>query len=317
MSKIKTLLLLISGAIVLSLAHQVISLDLDVFNLNLAATGWEVAVIFVISLALVYPVNRSRWHGWKLAAASFFLLAGVNAFLVMYEMLVFTNPQNVAELLTWWVLRAAGVTLLVVPVVNKWQPGRGMFNGDVASGLSPTGLVWRIPAAVATYTALFMAAGLLAIKLQMVPDYIANTPSAAKVVQAQQAPSTPAIEVPEASSVKVPEPRIIFGFISSRGLACILFALPLLRSFPAGRWRAGVAVGLALAVFGGVAPLLAPNADMTDMTRYGHMFEISWSNFVYGLVLGYLFGKPLPTTGSGEALRPRIVKKIPPRTASP
>lgn len=290
MPKIITILFLLTGSIVLSLAHEIIYLGPGLPNMTLATLGWEAAVIFLISLALAYPVNKSRWHGWKLALASFVLLAGVNAGLVMYEMLVFANPQNIGELLTWWVSRAAGITLLVVTVSKKWRPMSGMSVRAIHRGPSFLGWVWRVPVAVVAYTALFMAAGLLAIKLQMVPDYTAAEFSADAGTPTQHAQTAPAIDIPEGSQFKVPEPQIIFTFITSRGLACILLTLPLLLSFPADRWRAGVAVGLTLAVFGGVGPLLTPNEHMTTMARYGHMFEISWSNFIYGLFLGYLFG---------------------------
>lgn len=290
MSKIIKVLLLLTGAIVLSLVHEVVYLGLDLPDMSLAAMGWEAAVIFVISLTLAYLVSLSRWHGWRLVLASFVLLAGINAFLVMYEMLVFSNPSNVGELLTWWVLRATGITLLVVTVLDKWRPMPGISVEAIHPGHSFLGWVWRIPLAVITYTGLFMAAGLLAIKLQMVPDYTAPVHEGTETAQSRQMQPEPAIKLPEGSSIKVPEPPVIFGFITSRGLVCILLALPLLRSFPAGRWHAGAAIGLALAVFGGVAPLLTPNEDLTVMARYGHMLEISWSNFVYGLVLGCLFG---------------------------
>jgi hypothetical protein len=302
MPKFVSVWLLLAGAIVLSLAHELIYLGLGLPDISLAAMGWEAAVIFIISLALTYLVSRSRWHGWKLALASFVLLAGVNAFLVMYEMLVFSNPFNVGELLTWWVLRATGITLLVVTVVDKWRPMPRMSVEAINPGHSFLGWVWRIPLAVVAYTGLFMAAGLLAIKLQMVPDYTAPVHEGTETTQSRQMQPAPAIELPEGSSIKVPEPPVIFGFITSRGLVCILLALPLLRSFPAGRWRAGAAIGLALAVFGGVGPLLTPNEDMTAMARYGHMFEISWSNFVYGLVLGGLFGNQRQFVRASKAL---------------
>jgi hypothetical protein len=34
---------------------------------------------------------------------------------------------------------------------------------------------------------------------------------------------------------------------------------------------------------------------MPDHVRYAHMVEIGWSNFVFGLVIGFLFWKPCST----------------------
>ena len=35
---------------------------------------------------------------------------------------------------------------------------------------------------------------------------------------------------------------------------------------------------------------------MPDHVRYAHMLEIGWSNFVLGLLIGFLFWNPTATT---------------------
>ncbi len=46
---------------------------------------------------------------------------------------------------------------------------------------------------------------------------------------------------------------------------------------------------------------------MPDWVRPFHILEIGWSNFVYGLLVGYLFWRPRATTaGAGRPRAPEV-----------
>jgi hypothetical protein len=81
------------------------------------------------------------------------------------------------------------------------------------------------------------------------------------------------------------------AFLLAAGLA-----YPISRSRLDGRALFGVVF---LAVFGLTtvltlvdAGLIPPNPFMPDYVRYAHMLEIGWSNFVLGLLIGFLFWNP-------------------------
>lgn len=44
-------------------------------------------------------------------------------------------------------------------------------------------------------------------------------------------------------------------------------------------------------IIGGIAPLILPGSEMPAYIRIGHSFEVGISNFLYGLLLGYLLNQ--------------------------
>ncbi len=79
-----------------------------------------------------------------------------------------------------------------------------------------------------------------------------------------------------------------------RAVLWIALALPLLRMGRGQRWEAGLAVGLAFAVLMN-SQLLLPNPFMSESVRLTHLVETASSNFLFGVLLAWLF---LPARGS-------------------
>ncbi len=82
-------------------------------------------------------------------------------------------------------------------------------------------------------------------------------------------------------------PLDLFAFQIGRGGVWALMALPLLASQSSSTWERSNALGAAFAVFVG-ALLLHENPLMPGQIRMLHLVEISVSNFLFGLVVGYL-----------------------------
>ena len=68
-----------------------------------------------------------------------------------------------------------------------------------------------------------------------------------------------------------------------------LIALTLIRLVPGGWWRASVTLAVALCLIREIGGLIVPNPYMPTWVRLWHMFEVGWSNFVYGLAIAYVF----------------------------
>jgi hypothetical protein len=62
------------------------------------------------------------------------------------------------------------------------------------------------------------------------------------------------------------------------------------------RRQASLAMAVMVPLVHGVAALIPPNPFMPDFVRHAHMIEIGWSNFVLGLLIGFLFWNPPSTT---------------------
>jgi len=69
------------------------------------------------------------------------------------------------------------------------------------------------------------------------------------------------------------------------------------------RRHAALALGLAFSVLGGVVPLLPDNPLMPPNIRFAHSIEIGVSNFIFGVILAYLF-IPRPAPAGAAALTP-------------
>jgi hypothetical protein len=88
----------------------------------------------------------------------------------------------------------------------------------------------------------------------------------------------------------MPSMGTILGVEFVRGLAYAMAMLPFAKLASGHRWRAAGILGLCLAVFGGVAPLLLPNNKYlpADILPY-HLVEVGCENFLLGLIGAWLF----------------------------
>lgn len=75
-----------------------------------------------------------------------------------------------------------------------------------------------------------------------------------------------------------------------RGPVFVLVCLTLLRMFRLPHWSGAVAVGLAFTFISGVAALVMPNGIFPESVRWAHFCEVTSSNFVFGFVVGWIWG---------------------------
>jgi hypothetical protein len=97
--------------------------------------------------------------------------------------------------------------------------------------------------------------------------------------------------------IVIPSFGVIVGVQILRGLVYAASIAPLMRRMAGRRGHAALVAGLALAVFGGIAPLLLPVDDiLPPEVRAVHMIEILCSNFVLGVIGAFLLVRraPLP-----------------------
>jgi hypothetical protein len=77
-----------------------------------------------------------------------------------------------------------------------------------------------------------------------------------------------------------------------RGPLFILLALALTRMLGLPRMSGALAVGVVFALLTGVAPLLMPNPFFPDAVRWVHFVEVTSENFVFAVVVTWLWGPP-------------------------
>ena len=91
-----------------------------------------------------------------------------------------------------------------------------------------------------------------------------------------------------------------------RGFLFAGVALLISRTIDLSLLHRSLLIGLVFAILGGIAPLLTPNELMPTYVRYGHMIEVGISNFIFGVILGFLLGQK----NSVRRIRAWVIRQI-------
>jgi hypothetical protein len=236
------------------------------------AGGFGTALLYILSsLVLVaplyYPVSRSNLTGRHLFGVVFLAVFGLSTVLTQIEAALFLNITTV-ELMTE-IIRATLTSLLLAWLAVALFPAVESEVTAPSSRKNPpsTGSwVRRWLGVSCLYVVLYVTAGLLI--LPIIRSWY------------------------ESQGTLEQNPALLLVLQIFRGAMYVAFVLPLLRSMTVKRWQASLSMAFLVPLVHGVAGLIPPNPFMPDYVRHAHMLEIGWSNFVLGLLIGFLFWKP-------------------------
>ena len=210
-------------------------------------------------ITLVLVARASSAGGWRLALMLFLLAFVVGSANGLIEAAAFSvlQPRQIAAAAVPPALLFA--VLSPVAVILAGRMGRAQLPATQAGGFTPLTLL----GVVVAYEILYWSAGTL-VWPHVAQYYASRTVPPAYMVSALQV---------------------------ARSLIFVGAALPLLRG---GLSSAPLVLALVYSVIGGVAPLLPDNPYMPADIRFYHGVETSLSNFLFGLVVGFLFGSRRP-----------------------
>ena len=229
--------------------------------------AWAFASNLLIAAVLTALAVRSRWTGWRLAAALFLVLFMVKSFTSLIEAAffgLFFDRATALSLLGHELLIALVTAPALVALTGRMRPRPGTDEAVMAPVPRP---VAKFAACSALYLVLYFAFGMI------IYPY-----------------------VHEFYDQKVlPGPLAIIAMqLFVRGpifVAIVLLVVRMVRGTPATR---ALHAALVMSVIGGVAPLMVPNPFMPDAVRFVHFFEVVIENFIFGWVTGWLFA-PRPS----------------------
>lgn len=232
----------------------------------------------ILAAALAYPITRSRLTGKALFGVVFLAVFGLMTVLTLVEAALFLN-MTVGELLKEFfktTLTSAVLAWLAVTLYPKLEGGLIKVDHG-ANPPSTASWVRRWLGVSVIYVVLYITAGLLILPL--IKTWY------------------------EAQGTLEPNPAFFFPFQIARGALFVACVLPLLRSMNVTRRQASLSMAVMIPLVHGVAGLIPPNPFMPDYVRHAHMLEIGWSNFVLGLLIGFLFWNPqFPVAESAQSL---------------
>ena len=243
---------------------------------GVARLGLPLLSAFLLAAPLAFAISRSRLSGRVLLGAVFLAVFGLTTVLTQVESAIFldmTPGELLIETLKLTITSAALAWLAVA-----LYPRRGTGHAAVEHGPNPpTTASWvrRWIGVSFVYVVLYITAGLLILPI-IRPWY-------------------------ESRGTLDANPALVFPLQIARGALFVAFVLPLLRSMSVTRRQAAVAMAVMIPLVHGVAVLIPPNPFMPDYVRHAHMIEIGWSNFVLGLLIGFLFWNPPPSTQASQS----------------
>lgn len=232
--------------------------------------GLPLLSALLLAAPLAFPISRSRLSGRALLGAVFLAVIGLMTVLTQVESALFldlTPRELLIEVFKLTITSAALSWLAVALYPRQDTEPAGAERGP--NPPSTASWVRRWIGVSFAYVVLYITAGLLIL---------------------------PIIETwYEAQGTLELNPALVLPLQIARGALFVAFVLPLLRSMSVTRRQASLAMAVMIPLVHGVAALIPPNPFMPDYVRHAHMIEIGWSNFVLGLLIGFLFWNPPPS----------------------
>lgn len=276
MKYITTINKILLGWLALAAAHVIAGMFVPIKMTSPPhALAWMLLSDLVIAATLGAVAMRSDWTGWKLAFALVAVPFAINL-VDMIEGTVFLKHSGIP-----WLALMLMVSLNYVFVLPAWRYIFGQGENAPAHGSplqrkSAGSMVWRFAVSDLAYVFLYFAAGM--VILPYVRDFYATQ--------------------------AVPPPGTIAALqLLVRGPVFVALCLLLVRMIGLSRLTGALMVGLAFTLLSGVAPLLMPNPFFPDAVRWVHFAEVTSSNFVFGAIVGLLWGPRKSAAESGELRR--------------
>ena len=226
---------------------------------------WMFLTNAVTVAALTVLALRTEWRGWTLGAAvaaiplAVALINGIEG--------IYFLPNSHIE----WPRILAQIALAAVLSVPVWMLLFGRRAASPAEHFHPIAAksraerAWKFVVSDVAYLVLYFVAG--TIIWPYIKDFYATQ------------------TLPSVSTILVLE-------LLLRGPVFILLCLLIVRMLGLPRLSGALAAGAIFTLVSGVAPLLIPNPYFPDAVRWAHICEVGSSNFVFGAIVGWLWGQP-------------------------
>ena len=233
-------------------------------------------VCFLETAVMTYLILRSRWTGWRLAAAVFFVFYGVTTFMPQIESAVSLTrlPSGVLpRLFLMGALIAVPFSVLAVLILGKRKAETTDTEQNSRWDMPASEWAWKLVVIGLAYLILYFTFGyFIAWRNPAVREYYGGVDPGSFAAQMR--------------TVLRNTPWLI-PFQIARAMCWVALALPVVRMLK-GKWpETALAIGLLFAVVMN-APLLLPNPYMPEPVRMTHLVETSSSNFIFGTFIGWL-----------------------------
>lgn len=238
-----------------------------------------VLVFLLPTAVLTRIILRSRWYGWKLMAAVFVVLYGVQTVLAQIESAIFLPdilpPGMISKLFIMGAIMAGVFTPLAVLVLGRMKGGVASPASDQPVPMRLREWLWKLAVIAVIFMLLYFVFGyFIAWKNPLIQEYYGAKDAGNFFAQL--------------ASIWAGTPWM-FPFQAFRGLLFALFTLPVIRMLRGPSWEVGLTVGVWLIVWSG--QLVLPNPYMPAAVARIHLVESVPYHFIFGFLLGWLLSR--------------------------
>jgi len=236
-------------------------------------------LILLYTLVILYFIYNSQCKGWKMVGTIFLITFGLQYFMSQIETLWFNESINFPIKGIMAVVSGGFIMNLLFSVTATWFTGnfsslKESSSEKVKFDLMPMVKYFLLLSIIVWPVIYFLAGYLIAWQFADVRLLYSGTVEMDSFL----------------SMMKVNVASGLYFFQILRGVLWILIALPALAIIRGSLVRKGVIIGLLFAVLSS-SQLLIPNPFMSDMVRMGHLIETAPSNFLWGFIIAWFFGK--------------------------
>lgn len=240
-------------------------------------------VCFLNTVVLSRIILRSRWSGWRLMAAIFVVFYGVMTVMGQIESAVFISrlpPGVLPRLFLMGALVAAPFSALAVLILGKAKTSVSHQTQNVRLAFPASEWAWKLAVIAVAYVTLYFTFGyFVAWRVPAVREYYGGIDEGGFLGQLGRVLRDTPWLVPL---------QVV------RAWMWTALALPVIGMLE-GTWlETALTLGVLFAVVMN-AQLLLPNPYMSDAVRMAHLAETASSNFLFGVLVGWLLARPTAT----------------------
>jgi hypothetical protein len=241
-----------------------------------SSAALKLVVVCVLETTMIANlILRSGWTGWRLVGAVFVVFYGVTTFMPQIESAVFLTrlpPGTVPRLFLMGALIAAPFSFLAVLILGKWKGNTADLEPASRLTMPASEWLWKLAIIAVAYVILYFTFGyFIAWRNPVLRDYYGGVDNGFLRQMGTVLRDTPWL---------VP-------FQVLRSMCWAGIAVLVIKMLKGGWLESAVTIALLFSVMMN-AQLLLPNPYMPETVRMSHLVETASSNFVFGMLIGWL-----------------------------
>jgi hypothetical protein len=241
-----------------------------------AGTLALIVVCVLQTLVLSYLILRSSWSGMRLALAIALVFYGVATFMPQIESAVFITSLpagTLPRLFVMGALVAIPFAALSVLVLGKRKADPVDLNSTARLTMPASEWAWKLALIAVAYVTLYLSFGY----------FIAWRNPALRAYYGDIDPGSFTGQIGHI----LRDMTWLVPFQIVRAMCWVAIAIPVMKMLKGDRLETALALGFLFAVVMN-SLLLLPNPYMPESVRMSHLVETASSNFIFGVLVGWL-----------------------------